>query len=203
MLNGFDKIAKVYDLLAKMIFGNSIKKAQTHFINRIPEKATVLILGGGTGWILREILKQHTDCKFVYIEASKKMLSYSRAKIVAGSDVQFVHGTEQEIPAMEFDVVITNFYLDLFPNEKLREIIIKVKSSLRYEGSWIVTDFVDENKWWQKFLLKLMYKFFIITCKIEAQHLPDYVGSLRETDLHAIDSRKFFGGFIKTQIFRF
>jgi tRNA (cmo5U34)-methyltransferase len=202
-LNGFDRIAWIYDWLASVVFGASIKKSQIHFINHIPEHANVLILGGGTGWILPEILSVRPDCKIVYIEASEKMILLSKKRTTNYSHIHFIHGTELDIPvSMQFDAVITNFYLDLFPPDKLSEVIRKILSSMKREGIWIVTDFVNVSKW-QGLLLKIMYYFFSVTTNIEAKHLPGYTKAIEQSGLRAIDSRKFYSGFIKTMIFRF
>jgi tRNA (cmo5U34)-methyltransferase len=201
-LNGFDSIAKIYDRLARIVFGRSIKKAQLHFINQIPVDADILILGGGTGWILNEILKINPHTRIWYVEASAEMISLSRKSVKGHGNIYFVHGTEDDIPsAQNFDVVVTNFYLDLFTNKKLHEVVGKILLRLKKDFKWIATDFVDEGKWWQRIMLKLMYCFFAITAKIDSKQLPDWIRILQKNGLHLISSKSFYAGFIKTSIF--
>ena len=49
-MNGFNSIAPVYDALATLVFGRSIRNAQLCFLGDIGYRGKVLILGGGTGW---------------------------------------------------------------------------------------------------------------------------------------------------------
>jgi tRNA (cmo5U34)-methyltransferase len=49
---GFDRLAPFYDSLARLIIGKGIKQSQLHFLNHLRDKTKLLVLGGGTGWIL-------------------------------------------------------------------------------------------------------------------------------------------------------
>jgi len=202
-LNSFDAIAPWYDALAKVVYGKAIQKAQSHFINEIKEDANVLILGGGTGWLLSYLLLAKPNCKVWYLEASAKMIELTTQKIHTSSSVQLIHGTEDDIPTeIRFDAVITNFYLDLFPIEKLNLVIKKIKNSLKPNSKWLATDFVDGSKWWQAMLLKAMYLFFRIVCRIPATKLPDWNGLLMSNGVQKIKSKLFYQGFIESTIYR-
>ncbi|NJM24788.1 MAG: hypothetical protein HC859_03975 [Bacteroidia bacterium] len=74
--NGFDILAPHYDWMAALVYGSSIRKAQLCFAGHIPDGASVLILGGGTGWYLRALMKRRPTCKVHYVEASKKMIDW-------------------------------------------------------------------------------------------------------------------------------
>jgi tRNA (cmo5U34)-methyltransferase len=201
-LNGFDRIAFTYDFLAKFVFGKSIVDSQKHFLNKIEDNSKVLILGGGSGWLLAELLKNRPNCKVCYIEASEKMLALSKGKIDTGYAIQFIHGTEQDIPVTtKYDVVISNFYLDMFANHQLENVVNKIKLSLNTGTIWIVTDFVNE-KWWHSTMLKVMYWFFRIACGLETQQLPEWNKSMDKADLKEIELRFFYKGFIKTALFQ-
>lgn len=201
--NDFDRLAFVYDRLAKLFFGKSIIESQTYFLNKIPDNSKVLILGGGTGWILTEISKTKNELDICYIEASEKMIARAKEKSRSNRRVYFIHGTENDIPSGEhFDVVITNFYLDLFSDDSLKIILEKIKKSTMIRTQWIVTDFVN-NTWWQNFLLKLMYIFFQVTCNIEARRLPAWRIGLQNLGAKEVDSRNYYGNFMQTSLFHF
>lgn len=198
---GFDNISSVYDKLARLVYGKSIIEAQKHFLKLIPQQANVLILGGGTGWILTEIIKKEVVCAIWYVDASEEMIRLSK-KRVDNSHIQFILGTENNMPSsVRFDIVITNFYLDLFPMEKLNKVIDKIIFVLRPESHWIVTDFIDTKKWWARLLLKSMYTFFGVLCKIEATDLPDWHDALQEKGLRKKESRFFYHGFIESAVY--
>lgn len=200
-MNDFNRIAFIYDRLAKLVFGNSIVESQRYFLNRIPNHVEILILGGGTGWILTELLRVKPDVKVCYIEASSKMISMARTKI--NSSIQFIHGTENDIPERsQFDVVITNFYLDLFTDESMGQALTKIKKTLRPGGQWIATDFVNTNCW-QDLMLKVMYSFFRMSTNIEARKLPHWNTALGESGGRKTESNFHYKGFIETSLFQF
>ena len=203
-LNGFDRIAFIYDFLAKLVFGKSIIDSQKFFLSNISDNSKVLILGGGSGWLLSEFLKQKPNCEVWYIEASEKMISLSKGKIENIRNVHFIHGTEQDIQlSIKYDVLITNFYLDLFTNHQLLNIITKIRSVMKAEAQWIVTDFVNNKRWWQSIMLKVMYWFFRITCSIESRQLPEWNRLVEKAGVKEVSSKAFYSGFIKTALYRF
>lgn len=201
--NDFDRIAFVYDFLARFFFGKSIINSQKYFLDKTEDGSKVLILGGGSGWLLAELLKQKPNCEVWYIDASEKMISLSKSKIETGYVVHFIHGIERDIPlSIKYDVVITNFYLDLFTDQQLADVIIEIQSSLKPGAHWIATDFVNDKKWWQRMMLKTMYWFFRITCHLESQQLPEWNKSMEKARIKEIESKTFYKGFIKTALFQ-
>jgi tRNA (cmo5U34)-methyltransferase len=201
--NDFNGIANVYDFLAGIVFGKSLKRAQTYFFSRIPENSNVLILGGGTGWIASELVKQRPSVKIVYVDASLEMISLARKRFKnSASRIQFIHGDEKSIPQETlFDVVITNFFLDLFQVQDLRRIVGVIKTFIEENGIWIVTDFVNE-KFWHAGMLKIMYRFFHFTSNVSAKHLPDWKKEINENGFSEIESEKFFGEFMNSILYR-
>ena len=200
--NGFDSIAAVYDLLARMVFGKSIVQAQTAFLDQVESRDKVLILGGGTGWLLKELLIVQPDCEVWYIESSSKMLEMAKRKCGNHSSVHFILGTHQSIPLITFDVVILNFFLDLFSPEALDELIERLKIASKVDGTWLVADFEDEGKWWQRILLNVMIVFFRITCGIDINGLPPWRSALASCGLRETAHLSFFRGFIRACSFK-
>ncbi|MBI1768450.1 MAG: class I SAM-dependent methyltransferase [Bacteroidetes bacterium] len=202
-VNDFDKIAFAYDRLARVVFGKSIIDSQKYFLEKIPHRSKLLILGGGTGWILTEIFKVKSDIEICYIEASEKMIAIAKEKTKQDERIQFVCGTENEIPKDEqFDFVITNFYLDLFTDKSIKIVLTKIRKSLSPKVQWIVTDFVD-TKWWQILMLKMMYVFFSVTCNVKSKKIPAWSEAMGDSGGRKTESRFFYGNFIETALFQF
>jgi ubiquinone/menaquinone biosynthesis C-methylase UbiE len=205
MLNGFNKIARFYDALARLVFGKELVRSQKHFLPLIPNKSRVLILGGGTGWILPELLRHAPDSDLLYIEASSVMLERAKSHVVGHhcGRIQFVHGTEMNIPQVScFDVVITNCYFDLFSNTQLQELIPVVHNTLVKGGYWFATDFVSSGKWWYRPVLTVMYSFFRLTARVKVSKLPDWHALLLIAGLKQEAAFRFFHGFILSVVFR-
>jgi len=198
----FDRIAPIYDLLSRLVFGRSIIDAQVHFLNRIPQGSKILILGGGTGWILSEIFEQSAGHEIWYIDSSKNMIARAKKKVESHQLVHFVVGTEDDLPAISFDVVITNFYLDLFDDATLSGAVAKVAAVLRPGGQWLAVDFVNGSAWWQRVLLRTMYVFFKITCGLPISPLPDWHQALLGSAQVQEETQNFYAGFIRSAIYR-
>ncbi|MFZ6009654.1 MAG: class I SAM-dependent methyltransferase [Bacteroidota bacterium] len=203
-LDRFNSIAPYYDKLAGAIFGRSIQRAQLHFLSEIPDGSTILILGGGTGWILRELFQRKPASKVTYIEASSAMIGQSKMQAQQFSrSIHFIHGTERSLrPDQKFHAVITNFYLDLFSETILRKVVQQVRSQLKQGGFWLVSDFVNDRKWWHRLLLWIMYRFFNSIARVEARVLPDWQSILKHHQLREEKTQVFYSGFIRSSVYR-
>ena len=200
--NGFDRLAALYDPLARMMYGKSIVQSQTCFLHLIPPFSKVLILGGGTGWLLAELLQCRPRCEVWYIESSVSMLSMAMKKNRDHRLVHFILGTEKDILPWGVDVVITGFFLDLFSPLTLQSVVQRISLATKPSAVWWVADFVDQGKWWQLFFLRAMYSFFRQTCHIEACTLPPWGDVLAQSGLRQVERRLYYGGFIVSAIYR-
>src|SRR6478736_3343856 len=201
-MNGFDLLAPIYDRLVRLVFGKSMFNAQTYFLDRVKPGDHVLILGGGTGWLLFELLQKQPSCKVWYVESSSRMIELAKEKTHNHPNVKFIAGTDESIPSKHFDIVIMNFFLDLFTEGRVTRIIMRIKASMKPDGMWIITDFNNGNKWWQRVLLAIMIFFFRLICAIEAKRLPDFKSLFAEQHLAEISGCSFFKGFIKAGLYQ-
>jgi tRNA (cmo5U34)-methyltransferase len=210
MTPNFDSVAPFYDRLASLVFGKQLKKAQLHFLPYIQEGATVLVIGGGTGWYLQELLHTGRYSRILYLEASAKMLALSQKaaeKIEHNCAVEFRLGTEAALkPGEKFDVVVTSFLLDLFPEEEAWQLMKKLSSALDEGGTWLFTDFCIDTaqapRLWQRFLLKSMYLFFSLLSKVEAKDLPGTSSMFSRLGFKRIVAKSFYGGFVRSEVWK-
>jgi len=200
--SGFDFIAPFYDGLARLVIGRDIVNAQLHFIKSIKGCNHLLILGGGSGWILDFLCKEFPDLKIDYIDMSPGMLNGARKRRGNHKHITFIQGTENNIPDKLYDGVITNFYLDMFHEQSLKMVLEKIKGSLADDALWVITDFVDERRS-HSIKLWLMYRFFRLVAGIEATFLPDWQKQLTEPDCKLLDSKTTTDGFIKSHLYQF
>lgn len=196
-MNDFNLVAPVYDKLCRLVFGRSMYNAQTSFLKDIKPGGRVLILGGGTGWLLSALLLINEACYIWYIEASPKMLELSKKKVQPASPrISFICGTEEDIPEeVTFDAVITHCYLDLFTAKKCNKVIQRIKSSMHDDSIWLITDFVSTT-WWHSAMISVLYSFFKVVSNITADALPPWRTSLAKNGFATIKEKRFFGGLI-------
>lgn len=193
---GFDGVAPLYDALSYIVFANTLRKAQQTFLESLPTTGRLLIIGGGTGWILQEVVKRRPQLQIDYVEASEKMLVLSMAKVSKDSTVSFIHGTESSIPESVYDCIITNFFLDVFNEKSLNQVMSLLGKKICAGGIWICTDFRTTRRMDHRFLIWLMHRFFRWFTSLEAKRLLDFRPFFTETGMVLNEEVEFRNGLI-------
>ncbi|MDQ0637462.1 ubiquinone/menaquinone biosynthesis C-methylase UbiE [Pedobacter sp. W3I1] len=207
MNNNYDKIAGHYDTLSRLVFFKSQVNAQINQLQHIPENSSVLIVGGGTGWILEELAKIYTGgLKIVYVEISAKMTVLSQKRNYKDNQIEFMDvGIEDFKTDVLFDVILTPFLFDNFAEQRAAKVFGQLNEYLKKDGLWFLVDFslnkINGN-WWKWLLLKSMYNFFKLMGIVEADKLIDMVPYFFKADYLIVEERLYYGGFIKATIFR-
>lgn len=196
-MRGFDFLAPVYDKLAQFIFGNAIKNATTAHLDRIEDGDKVLILGGGTGWILEKLPQMNIEV--AYVELSQKMLLKAKSRKI-NYKVSFIYGSYTDVPDEVYDIIITPFFLDLFTTGHSEKIVSLLRNKLRKSGFWINVDFTLTSILWQKAMIYIMYRFFRFCCNIEATRLPDYKRIFKKFNKKA--EQHFYHGMLISTVYR-
>lgn len=204
MRHNYDTIASFYDLLAKLVYGKTLVKAQVYLIQAIPANSSVLIIGGGTGWILDEITRvQPSGLSITYVDSSAKMIELARARNVGVNAVDFVAAPIETIsPGGRYDVVFTPFLLDNFTDKQLEKVFSLLDGRLRPGGMWLYCDFQNTQRLWQRALLEAMYVFFRVFCGIPASRLPDAEGCFSRYRYEVADRRTFMSEFVVGVVYR-
>lgn len=194
----YDNSSWFYDRLSRLVYGPALVNAQVYLLKHIPAGASVLIVGGGTGWIIEEIAKIHpASLSITYVETSAKMIALSRERQVGQNRVTFINDAiESATPGQNFDVVITAFLFDNFSDATFPKVFNRVSSLLKAGGVWLNTDFQLTGKWWQPVLLNAMLLFFKLLCGVEAARLPNVDGMFQLHNYECIDQKAFFWDFI-------
>ena len=178
------------------------------------ESSRVLLLGDGDGRFLEHALRVWPRAHFVTIDASAGMIAASKARNaeLGAGRVQWVRG---ELPialaayeAQAFDGVVTQFFLDCFPDGELALLWREVARCLRFEGWWRVLDFnaSDELSGWrsirQRLLVWTLYRAFRLTSDIRAVRLPDMEKPFRRARWTRIDDTVLFGGIYRQTLWQ-
>lgn len=201
---GYSNVAWFYDSLSRVVYGKALVEAQVHLLPLIPPNSSILIVGGGTGWILEQITNTHsTGLSITYVEVADKMMALSRSRNVKNNKVTYITQPIENVTGLtNFDVIITPFLFDNFSPATFTRVFAQLHGLLKPGGIWLNTDFQLTGKWWQKVLLKSMLGFFRLLAGIESKRLPDIETEFVIRDYHLLDSKSFFGEFIKTAAYR-
>lgn len=200
----YSNAAWFYDRLSRVVFGQTLVKAQIHFLSAIPPHSNILIAGGGTGQLLESIAAIHSQgLKITYAEISAKMIARAQRRNAGQNQVTFINEGVEHISADDkFDVVITAFLLDSLNPQIFSPVFYHMHSLLRLGGIWLNTDFQLTGKWWQKPLLKSMYFFFRLMGCTDTISLPQIARAFRRTGYEVVEERSFYGDFILASVYR-
>jgi tRNA (cmo5U34)-methyltransferase len=197
-LNAYDAIAPFYDSLARIVFGKSVVLAQVVHFSLIPPNPTVLILGGGTGWLLEELLGQKPQSRIWYLEASVKMMALAKKRVSPDAHVHFIHGDLNSVPHdIQYDVVIANFFLDQFSENDAKNILAGIKAILIPEGLFLIADF-QTDRLWKRIFAKAMYWSFAMIGATHVYTMPPWVSLCSQSGFRPVRDVTFYGSFIRS-----
>lgn len=204
MAANYNNSAWFYDRLSKVIYGEALIRAQIWLLQFILPGSKILIVGGGTGWILEEIAKMSpSGLNITYVEVAPKMVELSRRRNIGNNEITFINNAIENVPLQDdFDVVITPFLFDNFNEENLQKIFKHIHDAIKPGGLWLNTDFQLTGKWWQKMMLKSMFLFFRTVCSIEAKKLPGIQAAFDKYHYVTIEQKPFFGDFIRSTLYQ-
>jgi len=204
MAANYNNSAWFYDSLARLVYGKALVNAQVYLLRHIPSDSKVLIVGGGTGWILDELARIHSSgLQITYVEIAPNMMALSKKRNVGNNQVTFINDAIENIdlPA-DYDIALTPCLLDNFTEENLTKVFNSIAVLLKPDGLWLNASFQLTGKWWQQVLLKSMFIFFKLTCGIEASKLPGIDKCFEEEHFKLIEQQRFFGDFIGARVYK-
>lgn len=209
---GFDRIASIYDAVAGIASFNQINKSQLAFIANLSTQASCLIIGGGTGYFLQKLLEINTTIQVTYIEASAKMLALAQKRIErnipdAAARVTFVCMRVENAPLNSYDVIVCNYFLDLFDEVHVNKLVSALKKQLNPQGLLYITDFhIPETnrflKWGTQLGLAILYTLFRFGTKISATRLPQTEQILQDHGFSILVSEKYLRGILMCSLYK-
>jgi len=202
MKKGYDRIAHFYDRLTRLVFGKSILLSQTLFFDKLQFCNKVLVVGGGTGQWLNNLIKKFPHLKITFVDSSLEMIRLAKKKLELNQNVNFIHGTIESVSVNEkFDAVALFYFLDLFSEGELLIVLKSISGRMKSGSTWLVSDFVNQKKW-HAILLWIMYLFFNVFTGLKTKQLPDWQSSLNKITLRQIRQKGFFNNFIQATIYQ-
>jgi tRNA (cmo5U34)-methyltransferase len=209
---GYDRLAALYDGMARLVYGNALRRAQTCMLSQLPANATILVLGGGSGWFLEQLVRRAQPRRVIYVELSGEMLARAQRRIAqnlpaALASIDFVVGRAEDAGRWgQVDVIVTHCLLDMYVQPALARLVGDLRQSLGPTGVWYFSDFQQVRAGFMqpisRGLIWLMYRFFRWQCKIEALNLPDFEAAFAASALAPIAEQHFYSGMIVARLYR-
>ena len=209
----FDTLAPCYGTLERIAFGDVLQRCRVACLREIDTPRRALIVGEGNGRFLSELLRIHPEVEIDCIDASQQMLQLAKERLNRelsrhAERVCFVHQdiTGWAMPAHRYDLIVTHFFLDCFPEPALIGVIKKLAQFATDDANWLLSDFCIPQKGMARLRahgwLAAMYLFFRITTRIEASELIDPTPFLRVEGFTLTRQHLFRKGILKSEIWR-
>jgi SAM-dependent methyltransferase len=193
----FDRLAPCYDLLGGVAFGGQLHRSQVALLDHVPPVDRALVVGGGTGRFLAELVARGKARTAVSIDTSPAMCARTAARVPAAEvRVESVDGLRD---GETFDLVATHCFLDLFDDSTAAALVARLDGALRPGGTWMFSDFADDA-WWRRVVVQGLYVFFRATCGIEARRLPGFAPLF--AGYETVAAGRFAGGLLQSVVYR-
>ncbi len=203
--NDYDSIAAVYDLLGRLVYGGQLKQSQLELLPLLPKGKQVLIIGGGTGWIINEVMRVCEPDQIIYLEKSAKMIARSKETCLDAyrDRVRFICGTQDDLESeYRFDIIVTNYFFDQFTFYRLSKILRQLHDHAAEDAYWHWSDFIQPIKWKHRFLMRLMLIFFSLSTKLATQQIYDLYPIFTKWGWQLVEKKAFYDGFMESAVFK-
>jgi ubiquinone/menaquinone biosynthesis C-methylase UbiE len=177
---GFDRLAPIYDIAVKLCFGNHISQLQRRLLMALPKSQKVLIIGGGSGEILKRLYQIQLVEQVHYVELSEIMCLKAASKLNDRERARTFFSTSLDPNQEAFDLIILPFVLDCYSEQEILHMLDRYRSILKTNGSVAFIDFnmepgtAYEPSLLKQYFISALYIFFRITTGIPAKSLAPF-----------------------------
>ena len=209
----FDAIAPWYRALEWIAFGGQLQRCRVACLGEIAGPRRALIVGEGNGRFLCELLRVHPAVEVDCLDASERMLQLARERVEQtwpdhAAHVRFLYDdiTSWIPPEDHYDLIITHFVLDCFREGELALIIKKLAIAATADANWLLADFCIPSRGFARLRariwLAIMYGFFRVTARIEANELIDPTPFIWAQGFTLATQHQFKGAMLKSESWR-
>lgn len=191
-------------------YGRALERCRGEFIPDVADARRVLMLGEGDGRFLAAFASRHAAAQIDYIDLSARMLTLARSRsaVSENSRVTFHHGDACEalLPANEYDLIVTHFFLDCLTEAQAGAIIHKLAGATTPDARWIISEFhrpprglasLRASLW-----ISLLYFLFRILTGLRVRRIPNYAPMLLRHGFHLEKRRLRDAGLLVSELWR-
>lgn len=187
-MTNYNRVAWIYELLGRIVFGNKLKLANRAFLNKISVDSKVLVVGGGNGKIIEYLNDLGYSIAVDYVELSPRMMYLARKQRNDQLSVRYFNSPIEDFKGSDYNFIITNFFFDQFKPLRSKIILGSLKTMLTRDGFLILNDFNYSENRGDRLLIFIMIKFFKFSTGIEVNELPLYSKILNDCGFINTDS---------------
>ena len=191
-----DRIARWYRWFEYAGFGRALEHRREAFLSEVSTVRRALVLGDGDGRALAALLAAAPQAQIDYVDLSARMLDLARRR--AGSvRVAYHHGDALTVPlpAAEYDLIVTHFFLDCFDHEDQARLAARVTRAATPQARWLVSEFRKPG-----LLVRALYLFFRAATGLKTQRLVDHHPLLQRFGYSLVRSNEAWGGLLASEL---
>lgn len=202
----FDLLAPHYRWMEAVSFGRLLHRCRVALLGRMTDARRALVLGDGDGRFLRDLLAVNPRVTVDAIDGSRAMTAEAerRAEMVPGGRPRVRFRTADartvSLPAAEYDLVVTHFFLDCFPHSQLGSLVERVAAACAPGGRWMAADFRLPARGAARaaggVALFGLYAFFRLVTGLPAGRLVDPDPLIRRCGFAPEAETRLLGGFL-------
>lgn len=209
-LANYDRLARWFAPLERLAFRDAMQAAREAHLDRLASCERVLVPGPGDGRGLAALLAHAPRARILAVEPSGAMRARARRRLadVGGERVEWCSSDLRDLTAdaVDFDAVVTDFFLDQFEGPELRDVVDSLASRLRPGGLWTLADFHQPARGWgaahARLWLAVCYAFFGRATGLATRRLEDPSAPLGEVGMERLCARLSASGLFTAQLWR-
>lgn len=190
-------VSGIYDILGRFWTRGNIRKSKLWQIQFMKPGDYVLFAGSGTSEEV--VYASKSGVNAVIIDLSEKMLSIARSKLAAEGihDVVFIRGDIcDHFSTSQYDVIVANYFLDVFDPSTMKEVLHHLKALLKFEGCLLIAGFTPVkgskfNRWLAEIHHGIPLFVFHLLAGNALHQIYDYKPSLEELGFEVESSLDF------------
>jgi len=199
MKDGYRLMGFQYEFTGSLYSLGRIPKCKVAMLDRLKPGDKLLIAGAGHGTEAIEAARRGVDVTAVDI--SRTMLRHMQKKIDRarpGKSIRMVNNDilKEQYPG-EFDMVMANYFLNVFPREKMLEILAHLTTFVKPGGFMVIGDFTlpqEGGRFYKMFQTAYWYtaaSFYWLTADNAVHPIYDYPALLKSSGFEIEEIRHF------------
>jgi SAM-dependent methyltransferase len=179
----FDGLARLYRWMEYLSFGPFLWRCRIHFLHRLADCRSALVLGDGDGRFTARLLRANpaicvhaVDLSPRMIESLERVAAPCRNRLVA--EVADLRSWNPEASGQRYDLVVTHFFLDCLSTGEVMDLARRVAPALARDAVWLVSEFgIPPTRFGRALaapvVASLYYAFRLLT-GLRVRSLPEY-----------------------------
>jgi SAM-dependent methyltransferase len=204
----FDRVARIYRWAEYLALGRLLERAREHYLPRLADRGSALVLGDGDGRFLARLLHQNSNLQALAVDTSAAMLGLLGQRCAFAADrLQTRQQSALEAaPAPETDLIVTHFFLDCLAQPEVDALVAGLAAKVRPGTLWVVSDFAVPAKpvlgRLAAVYVRALYLAFGLLTGLRVRRLPDPQSALNAAGFERLARKERLGGVLYTELWR-